>query len=147
MIVPFPYDPEVHLIRELDVTRFLRTETKRPDLVTYFHRLSETWVCALREGENLADIWLLGTGEGEGPWASRSCVLRIIWRLKSLIDAATAKKRLRAHDRDTMKQLQARQDRLFDGYRKVHRRLHKRHGAVAAERWAQKTSMMAIEGS
>lgn len=146
MLVPFDYDPQVHQIVELDVTRFLRAETKRPELVTYYHRLSETWVCALREGSTMADIWLLGTGEGEGPWASRACVLRIIRRLKDLIDAREARKRLRAHDRETLQQLQDRQERLFDGYRKVHRRLKKRHGAEAAERWAQKTSMMAIHG-
>ncbi len=146
MIVPYAYDPEIHQIVELDVTRFLRLETKRPDLVTYYHRLSETWVCALREGATMADIWLLGTGEGEGPWASRTCVLRIIRRLKDLIDAREAKRRLRANDREGLKQLQDRQERLFDGYRKVHRRLKNRYGPMAAERWAQQTSMMACAG-
>ena len=138
MHVPIEFDPEMHLVRELPVTSYLRREIGQPSLITYFHRELETWVVALKaqkfgEDGTILEIGMLGTGEGEGPWCSRENAQKIIHCMKTLISKAEAKKRTAGVGRRKMQQANAGMRKVRDAHQAVYNRVKQKRGALAAD--------------
>lgn len=111
MLVPIPYDPEIHYIplADLPLVEALRRESRRKDLIVFLDKEEGTWGVAL-DGRNgrmpqIAEITPLGTGAGEGPWCSPQVFLEVLEALASMRPTAELKykmsqgkdARLRAH--------------------------------------------------
>lgn len=147
MHIPYAWDPAIHHLVELPVTRFLRRELNLPNLVTYVHEIFKTWVVSLRDGDDawsggrLLDIGMLGSGEGEGQWCSRENVVAIISRMKDLISKYEVRERMKARQVDEMRDLDRRQVRTSEAHQKIYRELRSRHGPLVADEYAQRVGV------
>ncbi len=139
---PYPYDPALHELVELQITRYFRRALREKRIVTYRHRVFGVWVVALFDGEVLVDIGRLGTGEGEGPWCSSKNAAYIVQRMKTTISPVEAAKQLKQWYRNWWANFNARMLRNEETLKRVYSDIRGRHGARtnAADAWARRAA-------
>jgi hypothetical protein len=155
--VTYPYDPAVHRIEEVEVTRYLRREIGREELVTWHFtdieepepgkpKEKEVWVVSLFDGERLLDIGHLGDGDGTGPGCTRENAQAIIDRMKNLITRAEAKKRLKEWKRGQDRALDEMAQRHLEGRKRMYFGIKQHFGEHAAEKYALRDAPELIDG-
>ncbi len=158
MQLVYPYDPAVHREVELPVTRFLRRELKRPDLITWhFTDVSEVvpgkpvekevWVVSLSDGKQVLDIGHLETGPDGQPQCSRKQVQAIIHRMSDVITRAEAKQRLLTWHRGEDRKLNDMAARHQEAHKQLYQQIKKEHGEMKADEYAHKYAPELIDGS
>lgn len=143
MHIPIEYDPAQHQLLDLPVTRFLRRETGQPGLITYRHRIHGTFVVALRASNPsddtnvMAEIGMLGDGDGKSPGCTRENALSIIRKLADAEDRVKIRKRLRRWRRDFIEQALAEGRDYKEAVRDIYLKQKSAHGPLVAEDWAR----------
>lgn len=157
MQATYPYDPAVHRIVELPITRYLRREIGRDELVTWHFtdieepepgkpKEKEVWVVSLFDGERLLDIGHLGDGDGAGPGCTRENAQAIINRLKNLITRAEAKRRLRVWKQGQDRALDEMAQRQLDSRKKMYSGIKQHFSEKAADDYAYHHAPELIDG-
>lgn len=150
MMLSYPFDDAMHKIVDTHASAFLRRETGWDNLVTYFHRINETWVISLvgkdEHGRKLLmDIDLMGE-EGERPTLTPELADSVIRKLKRPIFKEEAKKSLAMSNRRNLQRFEDRWRRTEEAHRKIHRAIKKRRGQKKADEYAQAVGIATVEG-
>lgn len=158
MQLVYPYDPSLHREVELPVTRVLRRELKRSDLITWhFTDVSEAipgkpvekevWVVSLSDGKQVLDIGHLETGPGGRPQCSREQMQEIVHRMSDVITRAEAKQRLATWKRGQDRKLNDMAARHHEGRKQLYAQIRKEHGEMKADEYAHKYAPELIDDS
>lgn len=158
MQLAYPYDPAMHRKVELPVTRHLRRELKRPDLITWrFTDVSEAvpgkpveeevWVVSLCDGTQVLDIGHLETGPDGQPQCSRERVQEIIHRMSDVITRAEARQRLLTWQRGEARKLNDMAARHHESRKQLYKQIKKEHGEMKADEYAHSHAPELIDGS
>lgn len=158
MQLVYPYDPSLHREVELPVTRFLRRELRRSDLITWHFTdvveaipgkpvEKEVWVVSLSDGTQVLDIGHLDTDSDGQPQCSHEQVHEIIYRMSDVITRADAKQRLLTWQRGQARKLNDMAGRHHEAHKQLYKQIKKEHGEMKADEYAHSHAPELIDGS
>jgi hypothetical protein len=121
-VVPIAYDPELHLVRDIPFTHYLRNHYPDKPVMTYFHRQAGNWVAGLWHGGKrfIIEMVLLGPWPGAIERFHAEAFDKAV-RSKSL-DTHEFKRVMKEEERALLRQMDENQALRRRGFEKMKKR-------------------------
>lgn len=137
-------DPQYHKLYDLPVAQSLRQDTRVPNIMSYYNEPADAWIIGLRseDGRYIKELGMADGKLGKETCPDRRSYHEMLWMFRNMIGTADEeKRRLRGQYRTQAVAHAESQEQYRHAIMSMYRHVHRKHGAVKAERYLHGTGL------